>query len=77
MAITVQDGRPRRCLRAVGDTRPVIEVPRQINVTALAEALNAVLNGAAPSGEVTAFEVITAAAFAQGAEYERSLAGVA
>ena len=77
VAITVQDGQPRRRLVAVGDTRPFIEVPRQIDVEALASALNAILNGVTPAEEVTAFEAITAAAFAQGIDYERSMAGVA
>lgn len=77
MAITVQDGRPRRCLRVVGDDTPRIEVPAQINVDALASALNALLNGVPASDEVTGFEVAVAAAFVQGAEHERSLAGVA
>ena len=75
--ITVQDGRPRRCLRAVGDTRPRLEVPRRINVEALASALDAALNGAEPSDEVDGFHAVTAAAFAQGIDFERSMAGVA
>lgn len=77
MAVTVQDGRPRRCLRLVGDDTPRFEVPREINVDALASALNATLNGVPPGDEVAGFNALLAAAFVQGAEHERSLAGVA
>lgn len=77
MAVTVHDGRPRRCLRLVGDDTPRFEVPRQINVDALASALNTLLNGTPASDEVTGFDALLAAAFVRGAEHERSLAGVA
>lgn len=77
MAVSVAGGQVRPHLYEVGDTRPRIEVPAQIDADELAKALNAILNGEiVRPDEVTAFTVITAAAFAQGIEHGRSLAEV-
>jgi hypothetical protein len=78
MAVSLAGGVVRPRLYEVGtDPGPAIEVPRRINVIALAEALNKILNDVAPEGEVPAFEAVTAAAFAQGIEHQRRLMEVA
>ena len=76
LAITVQGGVARPGLYAVGSTRPAIEVPEQIDVEALAAALNAQLHGAAPTSEVDMFYLLLAGAYGQGMEDQRNLAEV-
>jgi hypothetical protein len=79
MAVSVAGGVARTRLYAVGsDPGPAFEVPRSIDVQALTDALNAVLNGdTAPTGDVDAFTQLLARAHEHGYEAgQRSLAEV-
>jgi hypothetical protein len=75
--VTVQHGVARPALRLVGDETPRLEVPKQVDATALADSFNAILNGSGVTDEMTGFHVLLAAAFNQGVEHGRSLAEVA
>jgi predicted dinucleotide-binding enzyme len=78
MAVRLQrDGKPRPHLALAGDTSPAFEV-KPVRAEALAACLNSLHTGElASADEVTAFEVLIAAAFDKGyAEAQRDLAEV-
>jgi hypothetical protein len=75
MAVTLVHGVPE--VVADDDSVPQFRVPAVIDVTALAAALDAQLNGADVTDEATGFLLMAAGAFAAGMEHQRSLAGVA
>jgi len=74
VALTLEHGVPRPI--ADDDSIPQFRVPASINVTALAAALDAQLNGADVTDEVDGFLAAVAGAFAMGMEHQRNLPGV-
>jgi hypothetical protein len=75
MAVTLEHGVPR--VVADDDSTPQFRVPAVINVTALRDALDAQLNGADVTDEVTGVLAMAAGAFAAGMAHQRSLTAVA
>jgi hypothetical protein len=71
MAVTLVHGVPQ--VVADDDRVPQFKVPAVIDVTALRDALNAQLNGAEVTDEVTGVLTLTAAAYRMGMEYGLSL----
>lgn len=75
MAVTLEHGVPQ--VIADDDSTPQFRVPAVIDVTALAAALNAQLNGADIGDEADGFMATVAGAFAAGMDHQRSMLGVA
>jgi hypothetical protein len=75
VAITLEHGIPQ--VVADDDSVPQFRVPAVINVTALRDALDAQLNGADVTDEVTGVLAMAAGAFAAGMAHQRNLTAVA